>query len=412
LNLMMLRRVMAVAVVSLCAAPFPLAAAEPAAWPNWMGPQRDGISRETGWITDWPRDGLPVVWSREIGIGFSSVSIADGRLFSLGHVDGEEIVWCLNANTGDVIWSHRYPGKLNANLHDGGPASTPTIDGDRVYTLGKEGQFHCFDAATGAVNWQKSLPKDLGVPVPEWGFSSSPVIEGNQLLLEAGRVVSFDKLTGERQWQTERHDAGYGSAAVFEHPAGTKLVATFDCDGLRVLTLKTGDELAFQPWQSPFRTNATTPIVRGNRIYISSAYQVGCGLFEFTGNALKEVYTNRDMRNHFSNSILHDGHLYGFDGNSNLGRVVQLTCMNFETGKVAWKKAGLGCGSLMIADGRLLLLGESGTLVLANATPRGFEEVARSPFLEGRCWTMPVLLAKRIYGRNAAGKLVCVSVAP
>ena len=409
---MMFRRAWIAGVSWLGLACAPLAAAEPAAWPNWMGPQRDGISREAGWKTDWPKDGLPVAWSREIGIGFSSISIADGRLFTLGHVDGEEIVWCLNAKTGDVLWSHRYPSELNDNLHEGGPASTPTIDGDRVYTLGKEGQLFCFDAATGAIRWQKLLQKDLDVPLPEWGFASSPVIVGNQLLLEGGRVVSFDKQTGVQQWQTATHVAGYGSAAVFEHPAGKKLVATLDCAGLRVLTLKTGEELAFQPWDSPFRTNATTPIVQGNRIYISSAYQVGCGLFEFTGTELKQVYANREMRNHFSNSILYDGHLYGFDGNSNLGRVVQVTCMNFATGKVAWKKPGLGCGSLMIADGKLLLLGESGTLVLANATPRGFEEVARSPFLEGRCWTMPVLLDKRIYGRNSAGKLVCADAAP
>ena len=390
----------------------PLDAAEPASWPNWMGPRRDGVSRETGWMTAWPKGGLPVVWSRQIGVGFSSIAIADGRLFTLGHVDGEEIVWCVDANTGKEIWSHPYPSDLNDNLHDGGPAATPTIDGDRVYTLGKEGQLFCFQAKTGAILWQKLLPKDLEVPVPEWGFSSSAVVVGDQLLLEGGRVVSYDKQTGAKQWQSNKHEAGYGSAAVFEHPVGTKLVATLDCEGLRVSTLKTGEELAFRAWDSPFRTNATTPIIVGNRIYISTAYQIGCALFEFTGTELKQVYENREMRNHFSNSILYDGYLYGFDGNSNLGRVVQVTCMNFETGKVAWKKPGFGCGSLMIADGRLLLLSESGTLVLANATPRGFEEVARSPFLNGRCWTVPVLLGQRVYGRNSAGRLVCLNLAP
>ena len=116
------------------------------------------------------------------------------------------------------------------------------------------------------------------------------------------------------------------------------------------------------------------------------------------------------MRNHFNNSILFEGFLYGFDGNSNLGRVVQLTCMNFETGKVAWKKAGMGCGSLMVADGKLLILAESGDLVLAKATPTGFEELARSSFLTGRCWTVPVLFDKRVYARNAAGKLICAEL--
>ena len=385
-------------------------AGEPASWPNWMGPKRDGISRETGWSTTWPEDGLSVRWTQSIGIGFSSVSIADGRLYSMGHVDGEEIVWCLEIDSAKVIWSYRYPSELNNNLHEGGPAATPTIDGDRVYTLGKEGQLFCFEAKTGKVRWQKMLQADLDVRTPEWGFSSSAVIVGEQLLLEAGRVVSYDKQTGHKQWQSEKHDAGYGSAALIEDDGKPRFVATFDCDGLRVVTLDDGEQVAFQEWKSPFRTNSTTPIVVGNRIYISSAYQVGCGLFEFTGTSLKRIYTNRDMKNHFNNSILLDGYLYGFDGNSNLGRVVQLTCMNFETGAVAWKKPGFGCGSLMIADGKLLILSESGTLVLAKATPKGYEELTRSPFLEGRCWTVPVLLDSRIYGRNAAGKLVCVQL--
>lgn len=385
-------------------------AADAKSWPNWMGPNRTGISTETGWKSDWPEDGLPVAWSRSIGIGFSSIAIAEGRLFTMGHVDGEEIVWCLNAATGEVNWTHRYPCELHDNLHDGGPGATPTIDGNLVYTVGKEGQLYCLEAETGKVVWDVMLRKDLDVRLPEWGFSSSPVISGNHLILEAGRLVSYDKRTGQKKWQSAEHTAGYGSAAIFSHDSNVFLIASLDCDGLRITKLESGEEVAFQPWPSPFRTNATTPIVDGNRIWISSAYNVGCGLFEFDGSSLKQRYANKDMRNHFNNSILLDGYLYGFDGNSNLGRIVQLTCINFETGKVAWKQKGLGCGSLMIADGKLLILGETGLLVLAKATPDGFEELASSPFLTGRCWTVPVLLDKRVYGRNAAGNLVCVDL--
>lgn len=379
-------------------------------WPNWMGPNRDGISVESGWKSTWPADGLHVVWSRSIGIGFSSISIADGRLFTMGHIEGEEIVWCLNLKTGEPIWTHRYPCELNDNLHEGGPGATPTIDEGNVYTLGKEGQFYCLSAETGKVVWQSMLQDELGVRNPEWGFSSSPMIAGNQVLVEGGRVVSFDKTTGKKNWQTALHEAGYGSAAIFQKPDDTSFVATLDCEGLRITKLDSGAQVAFQSWPSPFRTNATTPIIDGNRIFISSAYNVGCGLFEFDGTRLKRVYANREMRNHFNNSILWKGHLYGFDGNSNLGRVVQLTCMKFDTGEVAWKKPGFGCGSLMIADGKLLILSEAGELVLANAKPDGYEELARSSFLTGRCWTVPVLFDNRIYGRNAAGKLVCIEL--
>lgn len=379
------------------------------AWPNWMGPNHDGISHETGWSTDWPSSGLPVVWSREIGVGFSSVSIADGRLFTMGHHSGGETVWALDAATGEVLWQHEYRGALLPNLHEGGPASTPTIDGDFVYTLGKEGQFYCLRADTGETVWEHDLRRVLGVSTPEWGFSSSPYILGDQLILEAGRVVSFNKKTGERIWQTERHEAGYGSAALLEQE-GRSLLATLDCDGLRITDSADGSHVAFTAWESPFRTNSTTPIVVGNRIYISTGYNVGCGLFRFENNQLHQEYANREMRNHFNNSILYDGHLYGFDGNSNLGRVVQLKCMNLETGKVAWVQRGFGCGSLMIADGKLLILSDKGTLALAEASPEGYQELARSRFLEGRCWTVPVLLDGYVYGRNAAGKLTCVTL--
>ncbi|SFJ42263.1 PQQ-binding-like beta-propeller repeat protein [Planctomicrobium piriforme] len=384
---------------------------EKASWPNWMGPNRDGISTESDWSTAWQEKGLPVAWSRQIGIGFSSVSVADGRLFTMGHIDGEEVVWCLNPETGEELWSYRYPGALIDNLHEGGPGSTPTVEDNHVYALGKEGQLHCLDAQIGKVIWHKELRQDLDIPLPEWGFASSAVIHGDQVLFEGGRVVSFDKHTGEKNWQTPQHAAGYGSAAIFQEQPGGILTATLDCEGLRILDVKTGHQIAFEAWESPFRTNSTTPIIQGNRIFISAGYNVGCGLFELDGTQLKKVYANREMRNHFNNSILWNGYLYGFDGNSNLGRVVQLTCMNFKTGEVAWRKAGFGCGSLIIVDGKLLLLNETGTLVLAKASPEGYEELARSPFLDGRCWTVPVFCNKKIYGRNAAGKLICIDVA-
>ena len=376
-------------------------------WPNWMGPKHDGISRETGWSSEWPENGLPIVWSREIGIGFSSVSIANNRLFTMGHVDGREQVVVLNNETGEPIWSHSYECQLVDNLHDGGPGATPTIDGEFVYTLGREGQLFCLRANNGDVVWSKELQDDLNVPMAEWGFTSSPYILGDQLILEAGRVVSFDKKTGEKNWQTDEHSAGYGSAISFQHEGNT-LLATFDCDGLRILQAATGEQFAFERWESDFGTNSTTPIVKDGLIYVSSGYGVGCGLFRLERDKLEMIYSNRRMRNHFNNSILLGGYVYGFDGNSNLGRVVQLTCMNFETGEVAWKQRGLGCGSLMIADGKLLILSEDGMLVLAKATPDGFQELARSVFLGGRCWTVPVLLNGRVYGRNAEGKLVCV----
>ncbi|WP_417738097.1 PQQ-binding-like beta-propeller repeat protein [Rosistilla oblonga] len=377
-----------------------------ASWPCWMGPRHDGISTEANWSADWPDEGLPIVWTQQLGIGFSSISIADGRLFSMGHVDGEEFVYCLDAATGKTLWTHRYACELVDNLYEGGPGSTPTIDGDLVYTLGKQGQLFCFRAADGEILWQKDLQVDLEIPMPEWGFNSSARVVDDAVVFEAGRVVSYHKLTGEKNWQSEPHRAGYGSVARF---AGERsgLLATLDCDAVRITAATDGSEIASFPWKSPFGTNSTTPILAGDKIFISTGYQVGCGLFQLQEDGLDLIYENRSMRNHFNNCILYDGYLYGIDGNSNLGRVVHLVCMNLETGEVAWRERGFGCGSLMIADGKLVILADDGRLVLAEANPEEYRQLASSPFLEGRCWTVPVLAGGHIYGRNAAGKIVC-----
>ena len=257
--------------------------------------------------------------------------------------------------------------------------------------------------------WQRSLQADLGVGLPEWGFNSSPYILGDQLIVQGGRMVSYDKADGELNWKTAKRTPGYGSAAVLQ-VGGRQLLTMLDSEGLRVLDAGDGTQLDAFPWISPFRTNSTTPIVKDDTIFISTAYGVGCGLFRFTGQKLELVYDNREMRNHFNNSILYDRYLYGFDGNSNFGRIVNLVCMNHETGEVAWRQSGLGCGSLMIADGKLVILSEDGDLVIAKASPDGFTELARARILSGRCWTVPVLLDGHVYARNAAGDLVSVKL--
>lgn len=388
-------------------------APKPAAWPNWMGRNHDGISTESGWLADWPKDGLREIWSREIGTGFSSFSVVDGLAYSMGHPkgrrDGKETVWCLDAETGDTVWSHSYSAELNPNLYEGGPGSTPTVHDDMVFTLSVDGRLIGFQRKTGDIVWEVDLQKELAVGMHEWGFNASPYILDNQLLLECGRVVSFDWKTGKKLWQSKKHAAGYGSVRSFEYGKQI-LLASVDCDGLRISRPTDGSEVAFTEWKSPFRTNSTTPIIFEDRIFVSTGYNVGSALFRLTADGLKEIYSQREMRNHFNNSILYDGHLYGFDGNSNLGRVVRLTCIEFETGKVKWQQKGLGCGSLMIANKHLLILSDKGELVLAKASPQEFHEVSRSQFLEDRCWTAPVLINNRVYGRNADGKAVCVQL--
>ena len=385
-------------------------------WPNWRGPSHNGISVERGWLDAWEKDEPVTAWKTNVGIGFSSVSVADGRLYTMGHKKGktkdkigEDTVWCFDAKTGEEIWKHSYKCKIVDNLHEGGPATTPTIDDGRVFTISKQGHRFALDAATGKELWKLDLRERAGVKMPKWGFSGSPIVLGDGLIVEAGRTMVLDKKTGEEIWKTDKFKPGYGSPVAFERD-GKMMIAVLNNEFLMVLAADTGSIVAKFPWKTSFDTSATTPIIEGDTIFISTAYNKGCALFDFDGKTLKPRYDNKDMRNHMANCILYDGHLYGFDGKAHISRLVKLVCMDYATGKVKWTEKGFGCASLAMADGKLIVLSDKGELVIAPASPKEFKPTGRVKAVDGKCWTVPVLSHGKIYCRTAAGELAAVDV--
>jgi outer membrane protein assembly factor BamB len=377
-------------------------------WPNWRGLRHDGISREAVPKADFSK----IAWRAKIGVGFSSMAVADGRVFALGSTGkrrgNQETFTCLNAATGKKIWSDTYPAALVDNLHEGGPCASPTVDGKRVYGFSKSGRLACYNAADGEKHWTVDLMAKAGLPKPpEWGFAGSPLILGNMVIVEATFTCALDKTTGKEIWRSQKYKPAYGSPIAFQYKNKIYL-ATLKTDGLVILDAQTGKTVAFQDWRTSFRTNSTTPIIIGNKIFISTGYQRGCALFEFTGNGLKQIYTNKNLSNHMNNSVVLGDFVYGFDGNTH-GRVPkQIVCMRLADGAVQWRKEGYLCGSLMAVQNQLLILGEKGKLALGPASPKGFTPTAEAQILQGRCWTVPVLSNGRIYARNAAGTLVCV----
>ena len=377
-------------------------------WPNWRGLRHDGISREAVPKADFSK----IAWRAKIGVGFSSMAVADGRVFALGSTGkrrgNQETFTCLNAATGKKIWSDTYPAALVDNSHEGGPCASPTVDGKRVYGFSKSGRLACYNAADGEKHWTVDLMAKAGLPKPpEWGFAGSPLILGNMVIVEATFTCALDKTTGKEIWRSQKYKPAYGSPIAFQFKNKIYL-ATLKTDGLVILDAQTGKTVAFQDWRTSFRTNSTTPIIIGNKIFISTGYQRGCALFEFTGNGLKQIYTNKNLSNHMNNSVVLGGFVYGFDGNTH-GRVPkQIVCMRLADGAVQWRKEGYLCGSLMAVQNQLLILGEKGKLALGPASPKGFTPTAEAQILQGRCWTVPVLSNGRIYARNAAGTLVCV----
>jgi outer membrane protein assembly factor BamB len=379
-------------------------------WPFWRGPHGDGRSRETGWNPQWPADGPAKLWTASVGIGFSSISIADGRAFSMGHRDGQDTVWCFDSETGDLLWKYTYACKLVDNLHDGGPACTPTIHGDRVFTLSKEGHLFCFRAKDGHVVWKTHLQELLDVSMPEWGFSCSPLVLGEKLLLEAGRTCAFNKETGELIWKTKDYRSGYGSPALFE-PAGSEpLVAVLNNDYLMAADLATGKEVDKLKWETNFATSACTPTAKGDTLFVSTGYGKGCLLAALVNGKLEKVYGHRKLRAHMANPVLVEKSLYGIDGQSHQSSRCALVCMDLASGKVHWQELGFGCGTVIAAGDTLIILSDDGELATANATTQGYQQVSRAKVLDGTCWTPPVLAWGRIYCRNSAGDLVCLDV--
>ncbi len=388
-----------------------LSSLQAADWPRWLGPNGDGASAEKGWRANLEN----VAWKTKVGVGFSTVSVAGGRLFTQGHdgrkEGGLETLWCLEAATGKVIWKDSYPAALVDYLHEGGPCATPTADGGALYSISKDGRLNAYVAATGRLGWSKNMMEAAGMTKPpEWGFAGSPYVLGELLIVEAAHTFALDKRTGKEVWRSKRYRHAYGTPTAFSHKGKTYL-ATLKTDGLVILDASDGATAAFQKWETSYRTNSNTPLVRGDKVFLSTGYRRGCALFRFTGSSLEKIYENKDMSNHMNNAVPHGDHLYGFDGNVHMAGPKDLVCMEFATGKVAWRdKSSLQVGSLIIADGKIIALGQRGEVAIAPATPAGFKPLAREQAIGGRCWTSPVLANGLLYLRNARGDLVCLDL--
>ena len=358
----------------------------------------------------WPKDGLPKLWQAEVGIGFSSIAVAQGLAVAGGHADGSDTWFAFDAASGELRWKHTYRCAKVDNLHEGGTGSTPAIDGDAVYVASREGEVFCLDAKSGEVRWSKKLASELGVKMPEWGFTSSPRIRGEQIFLDLGCVVAVNKKSGEIVWKTEKHNPGYGTPTLFER-GGKQLVAVLNNEGLLILTAEKGEQVASSPWVTDYATNSTTPLVAGDTFFLSTGYNRGCTLLKWTDDSsLEAVYEHKKLANHMNNSIPWEGFVYGIHGNSHAAGQCRLTCLELATGDVRWSERGFGCGSVLVADGTLFILSDAGELVLADGTPEAFREKGRMKVLDGRCWTMPTLANQRLYVRDTPGHVVCLSL--
>ena len=377
-------------------------------WPNWRGPSHNGLSDEAGWTTDWPENGPKLLWAASVGTGFCSIAVSDGRAYTMGNINDNDILYCLDADTGSQIWKKSYACPLFSKQHEGGPAATPTVHGDAVYTFSKNGDVIRWDKVTGEMRWHRNIVKELGIKQPTWYFAGSPLVVDNMIILNAGtHGVALNKADGSLVWQNGKGPCGYATPVAFT-VGNRKCVAMFASRDLAGVTASTGKVIWTLPWKTSWDINAADPIVSGDTMFISSGYNSGCALLRVGAHDVTAVWRNKNMRNHANSCVLWQGHIYGFDGQ--FGGGGRLTCIDYDTGERKWTQKGMGTGSLMLADGKLIILGERGKLVIAKASPEKFEHLASAQILTGKCWTVPVLANGRIYARNAQGKLVCHDV--
>jgi outer membrane protein assembly factor BamB len=348
-----------------------------------------------------------------VGTGFSSLAVAEGRLFTLGNAEDTQTLWCLDADTGAVRWSYSYPEPLDPNLFEGGPTSTPAVAGDAVYTFSRRGLVLCCDAATGQVRWQVDLPTTCGVSIPTWGFASSPVVVEDRVLLGAGRHgVALDRRTGKVLWQSDNEeDAAYATPVLAEW-GGIPTALILSAKSLHAVEVRTGALRWEHRWVTRYGVNAADPLVQGDSVWLSSGYAKGAALLRVAegGNAAVELFRTRELRNQMAPGVLIDGHVYAVDGDA--GDECALKCLELTSGQVRWSQEGLGMATLIAVGTRLVVLSESGELLLAPATPEGFAPTARATVLTGKCWTPPAFAQGRLYCRNAAGEVVCLDLRP
>ncbi len=388
-------------------------------WPRFRGPNCDGICTETGLLQQWPEGGPPLLWKHQgLGRGYSTVTIADGRIFTMGDradADGQtaQFVIALDLDTHEELWATRI-----GPPHRDGPRCTPTIDGPLAYALGTEGDLVCLEVATGKIRWRKSLPDDFGGKMMSvWKFSESPLVDGDRLVCTPGgpeaTLVALDKRSGEVIWRCAvpslgrrgKDGAGYTSMIVATIH-GVRQYVQLIGRGVVGVEAESGRFLWGYNRIANRVANIPTPIVRDNYVFVTTSYKTGCALLRITGdrNRMKaeEVYFlgPDKFENHHGGVVLVGDYLYGGDG-QNKGVPV---CLEFSTGQIRWKvdPPGRRSAAVLYADGNLIFRYEDGLVALVEASPERFhlKGTFRPPSINGKAWPHPVIHGGKLYLRD------------
>jgi outer membrane protein assembly factor BamB len=383
-------------------------------WPQYRGPSHDGSSPESGIVKNWPKSGPKVLWKVPTGAGFAAISVSNDQAFCFIDRDAQEVCISFDAGNGKDLWSHSVDKSIVDRQGGNGPRSTPAIDGDNVYVLGTYLKLLCLKKSDGSVVWQHDLKKEFAGQIIGWGSAASPLIDGNLIFACAGggngqSLLAFDKKTGQLVWKAEDDKLTHATPV----PAtihGVRQIIFFTQSGLVSVVPESGKVL----WRYGFphsTSTAASPIVGGDIVYCAAAYGVGAGACKVSktddGFSAAEIWRNSGgkMQNHWTTPVYRDGYLYGLYKEPS-----SLRCIEMATGKEMWSQRGFAWqGATVLVEGHVLVQDDKGALVLVEATPKSFHEVARTQALAGKCWTMPAISNGHVFARSDK-EMVCLDL--
>lgn len=381
-------------------------------WPQFQGPERDGVVREDRLERDWAAHPPRVVWRRELGPSWSSFAVA-GELAVTQEQRGEdECVVAYDLGTGEPVWLHSEPARYDESIGGIGPRATPTVDRGRVYALGATGLLVALDLESGELLWKRDVPLDAGSGVNVWGAASSPLVLDELVVVTSGggggsSVLAYERDSGEPAWKAGDEQAGYASPSLHEL-AGVPQIVTLNQTSVTAHDPATGELLWQAPWSDATEAVSQPVAIPGDRLIVASGYGVGAGAFHVTRNeagglAIEQLWKSRALKSKLSNYVYHDGHVYGFDDGI-------LACIDVERGRRAWKGGRYGHGQLLLFGDLLLVTAESGELVLIEANSEELRELGRAPALDSKTWNGPAFAPPYLLLRNDQ-EAVCVELA-
>lgn len=384
-------------------------------WPDFRGPDRDGVYGGGDLTTEFLADGPPVVWDKEVGAGFSNPVVSNGRLILFHRRGGDEVIEALDAKTGEQRWSFVYPTSYHDDFgFDEGPRASPVVAGGQVYTFGAEGTLTCLSLATGAKIWQRNVNTEFNVAKGYFGAASTPLVDGRRLYLNVGGsdgagIVAFDKDTGKTLWQTGDDEASYSSPIEAEFD-GERRLLFFTREGLVVLEPSDGTVIDQLRWRSRSRAsvNAAMPTVAGNVVFLTASYGTGAIAVERVDEEFRELWSGEEsIAAHYSTPVHREGVLYGFHGRQEYGQ--EFRAIDLRTGTVHWTEERFGAGTVLLADDQLVILREDGKLIMALATPDAFRITAQAQVLSGQTRPYAAIADGLLYARDVS-RLVCLDL--